>query len=76
MRKVWKWILGIFVVLVVLAVVVGGVFLLRSHFATVLPVQVLPQGSQAPDGVGASIEEGEREGPGWMYALTVGTVTR
>ena len=35
MKKVWKWVIGIVVVLVVIAVVVGGVFLLRSQFANV-----------------------------------------
>ncbi len=67
MRKVWKWILGIFVVLVVLAVVVGGVFLLRSHFNGFTRfVQVFPQGSQAPDGRVPFNGRGQREGPGWM----------
>ena len=31
MKTVWKWVIGIVVVLVVLAVVVGGMFLLRNH---------------------------------------------
>jgi hypothetical protein len=35
MRKVWKWVIGIVVVLVVVAAVVGGAFLLRNHFANV-----------------------------------------
>ncbi len=70
MRKVWKWILGIFVVLVVLALVVGGVFLLRSRFNGFTRfVQVLPQGSQAPDGRVPFNGRGQREGPGWMMPL-------
>ncbi|MFH1524499.1 MAG: zinc ribbon domain-containing protein [Chloroflexota bacterium] len=31
MKKVWKWIIGIVVVLVVLAVVIGAVVMVRSH---------------------------------------------
>jgi hypothetical protein len=32
MKKVWKWVIGIVIVLVVLAAVVGVAFLVRSHF--------------------------------------------
>ena len=31
MSKVWKWILGILIVLVVVALVVGAVFLVRNR---------------------------------------------
>jgi hypothetical protein len=34
MKKVWKWVIGILVVLVIVAALVGGAFLLRSHFAS------------------------------------------
>jgi hypothetical protein len=56
MKTVWKWIIGIVVVLVIVAVLVGGVFVLRSHmlnaagFATRLtrPVPQLPGNRQLP----------------------------
>ena len=32
MKKVWKWVIGIAVVLVIVAALVVGAFLLRSHF--------------------------------------------
>jgi len=50
MRTVWKWIIGIVVVLVVLAAVVGGVWVLRNRFAA-MPriVQNLPQTNPAPN---------------------------
>jgi zinc-ribbon domain len=38
MRKVWKWVIGIVVVLVIVAVLVGGAFLLRSRFANIVSV--------------------------------------
>jgi len=31
MKTIWKWVIGIVVVLVILAVLVGGAFVLRSH---------------------------------------------
>jgi predicted lipid-binding transport protein (Tim44 family) len=34
MKTVWKWVIGIVVVLVILALVVGGAFLLRSRMMT------------------------------------------
>jgi hypothetical protein len=38
MKKVWKWVIGIVVVLVVVAALVGGAFLLRNHFANVVSI--------------------------------------
>ncbi len=51
MRAVWKWIIGILVVLVVLAAIVGGAWVLRNHFAA-MPhriVQVGPRTYPAPN---------------------------
>jgi hypothetical protein len=49
MRKVWKWIIGIVVVLVIVAVVVGGVFMVRSLLMNRAAIARLNQpGRQAP----------------------------
>jgi hypothetical protein len=71
MKKVWKWIIGIVVVLVVLAVLVGGAFLLRNRmmnvagFATSItrPVPQLPGNQQPPAGNNGN---GVRRFPGMM----------
>jgi hypothetical protein len=66
MKKVWKWIIGIVVVLVVVAAVVGSVFLLRSHFANVVSLGTyrtapVPRTGKLPfDNNG----NGQRGGPG------------
>ncbi len=48
MKKVWKWVIGIVVVLVVVAALVGGAFLLRNHFANVVAFNVNRPGLQVP----------------------------
>ena len=50
MKTVWKWVIGIVVVLVVLAVVVGGAFLLRSHMmsAAGFATRLIRPGTQLP----------------------------
>jgi hypothetical protein len=67
MRKVWKWVIGIVVVLVVVAALVGGAFLLRSHFMnagiaarSVRPVPQLPGNQQA-----GPFGDNQRGQPGW-----------
>jgi hypothetical protein len=35
MKTVWKWVIGVVVVLVILAILVGGAFLLRNHMMNV-----------------------------------------
>ena len=73
MKTVWKWIIGIVIVLVVLAVVVGGAFLLRSHMMNAArvvtritrPVPQAPGNQQVPvpnNGTG----NGVRRFPGMM----------
>jgi hypothetical protein len=65
MKKVWKWIIGIVIVLVVLVVVVGGAFLLRSHFNFngITRVVQVPNGRIPFNG---NNNDGQRGGPGWM----------
>jgi hypothetical protein len=70
MRKVWKWIIGIVVVLVIAAALVGGAFLMRNHFANVFyaarpnqPGQQVPGNGKLPFG---NKGEGQRGGP-WGY---------
>ena len=49
MKPVWKWVIGIVIVLVVVAAVVGGIFLLRGHLANVVHITRLNQpGVQVP----------------------------
>jgi zinc-ribbon domain len=49
MKTVWKWVIGIVVVLVVLALLVGGAFLLRSRMMNVASVtRVIRPGTQLP----------------------------
>ncbi len=72
MRTVWKWIIGVAIVLVVLALVVGGVFLLRSQFAaTQRVVQLLPRNNQTPNnqnpnGTPPYYRGGPYTGPGFV----------
>ena len=50
MKTVWKWVIGIVVVLVVLGVLVGGAFLLRSHLMNMVGVaRVTRPGTQLPN---------------------------
>jgi hypothetical protein len=71
MKKVWKWIIGIVIVLVVLAVVVGGAFLLRSHMMNAAglvtrinrAVPQVPGNRQLP---GTNNGNGVRRSPGMM----------
>ena len=49
MKTVWKWVIGIVVVLVILAVLVGGAFVLRSHMMNSLGVaRTTRPGTQLP----------------------------
>jgi hypothetical protein len=49
MKKVWKWIIGIVIVLVVVVALVGCAFLMRNHFANIAGNLKLNQpGIQAP----------------------------
>ena len=60
MKKVWKWVIGIVVVLVIVAALVVGAFMLRSHFVNVVRIGNLNRpGIQVP-GNG----EGQRGWPG------------
>jgi hypothetical protein len=65
MKKVWKWVIGIAVALVVLAALVGGAFLLRSHFANVASLRVARPGLQIP-GNGWDDRRGDGNNPGMM----------
>jgi uncharacterized membrane protein len=65
MKKVWKWVIGIVVVLVVVAALVGGAFLLRSHFANVISLRANQPGVQIP-GNGWGDRDGSRRFPGMM----------
>ncbi len=67
MKTVWKWIIGIVAALVIIAVIVGGVWLVAarvvgaarySQVAPRTPVSPLPNGNNGPYGY--------RGGPGWM----------
>ena len=71
MRKVWKWVIGIVVVLVVVAALVGGAFLLRSHFMnaslaqrSIRPVPQLPGNQQV--GPFGNNQRGQPGMPGGM----------
>lgn len=65
MKKVWKWVIGIVVGLVVLAVLVGGALLMRSHFTNVANLGVNRPGVQVP-GYGLDDQRGEGRYPGMM----------
>ena len=74
MKTVWKWVIGIVVVLVVLAGLVGGAFFLRSHMmsaagvATRLtrPVPQVPGNRQLPTPNNGNNGNGVRRFPGMM----------
>jgi hypothetical protein len=70
MKTVWKWVIGIVVVLVIIAVLVGGAFLLRNHLMNVVGVARLNRpGLQVP-GTGTlpptNNGNGTRRFPGMM----------
>jgi hypothetical protein len=48
MKKVWKWIIGIVVVLVVVAALVGGAFLMRNHYANLFGIARVNRSMQVP----------------------------
>jgi hypothetical protein len=49
MKTVWKWVIGVVVVLVILAILVGGAFLLRNHMMNVVGLsRVTRPGMQFP----------------------------
>jgi hypothetical protein len=69
MNKVWKWIIGIVIALVVVAALVGGAFLLRSQFNEVRNVQLARPVQQAPGTGNTPFNEngeGQRGWPGMM----------
>ena len=76
MKTVWKWIIGVVVVLVILAVLVGGAFLLRSHMMNVVgfarvarPGAQFPGNRQLPapnNGTNGNNGNGTRRFPGMM----------
>jgi hypothetical protein len=76
MKKVWKWVIGIVIVLVVVAALVVGAFLMRSHFANVVNidkfnrpgVQVPGYGTRQrfPGGDGWGVYGMHMRGPGIM----------
>lgn len=48
MKKVWKWVIGIVIVLVVVAALVAGALLLRSHYANMAVGRSNLPGVQVP----------------------------
>ena len=71
MKKVWKWIIGIVVVLVIVAVLVGGALMLRSHFANVVyNTRVSRPGVQVPGN--GKFPNGQRGWPGGMMPYGYG----
>jgi hypothetical protein len=48
MRAIWKWIIGIAIVLVVVGLIVGGVFLVRSHLYNGIARVVQVPGGRVP----------------------------
>ncbi len=66
MRKVWKWVIGVVVALVVIAVIAGGVWLIASRIAGVRYAQVLPPSQGNPVPRGNNGPYGNRVGPNWM----------
>ena len=65
MKKVWKWVIGIVIGLVVLSALVAGAFLLRSHFVNVVTFGVNRPGIQVP-GYGWDERQGGGRYPGMM----------
>jgi hypothetical protein len=63
MKKVWKWVIGILVVLVIVAALVGGAFLLRSHFVNITSSARLNLPGQIP-GKGPGLRGGPEGFPG------------
>jgi hypothetical protein len=66
MKKVWKWVIGIAVVVVILAALVGGALLLRSHFMNAARVAQTTQSGQQVPGKGWGDQDGSRRYPGMM----------
>ncbi len=52
MKTVWKWIIGIVIVLVIVAVIVGGVFMLHSHMLNLVRVTRVNRPSMRAPGNG------------------------
>ncbi len=72
MRPIWKWIIGVAVVLVVLAAAVTTVIILRNQFAAIpRVVQLLPRNNQnpnnqTPNGTSPYQGRGPYTGPGYV----------
>jgi hypothetical protein len=76
MSKVWKWILGILIVLVVAAVVVGGVFLVRNQILLSRSFRAMPFGNgqtrpnaQATPNVPGTQNPNGQRGPAMPYGF-------
>ncbi len=52
MSKVWKWILGIVILLMIVAAVVGVIYVLRTHPAVAFAPRNVPFRPNAPSGYG------------------------
>ena len=74
MKPVWKWVIGVVVVLVILAVLVGGAFLLRSHMMnaagvatrSIRSVPQVPGNRQLPAPNNGTNGNGTQRFPGMM----------
>lgn len=63
MSKVWKWILGVIAVIVIVGVVVGAVFLWRSHASFSMTTRVTRQGQNLPNApAGPGTQNGQQYG--------------
>ena len=65
MKTVWKWVIGVLAVLVIAAVLVGGAFLLRSHFVNITGSARLSEPGQMP-GYGWNQRGRPEDYPGMM----------
>ena len=76
MSKVWKWILGVLIVLVVVAVVVGAVFVVRNNLLFARSISAAPVGNgqtrpniqATPNAPGAQNPNGQR-GPATPFGF-------
>jgi hypothetical protein len=66
MKKVWKWVIGIVIVLVVVAVLVGCAFLLRNHYANIYSFAKSSQPAITAPGNNDQRGEGNWRYPGMM----------
>jgi len=88
MKTVWKWVIGVVVVLMVLALVVGGAFLLRNWIMNVtavsranrpavqFPITRQPNTGKLPSTVNGTNGNGTRRLPGTMMPFANGNGVR